>query len=123
MVGVAVLAAVGARAGSEPARAGTSAVGVTDFQFSPASVDVQLGTKVLWLNQGAATHSVTSDTGAFDVTLDPSGTAEVQFTQAGTYAYHCKYHAQMIGAPFMAALGWVIHPWGLQRQSSGAHRK
>ncbi len=66
--------------------------------FSPASLTVSVGDTVTWLNTDSMTHTVTSDTGAFDSgLLSPGDRWSYTFTQAGTYAYHCTPHPQMTG--------------------------
>ncbi len=72
------------------------------FSFSPASVTVPVGTTIVWTNDSASAHTVTSDTGdAF--TWDSSavssggGTFSETFTKAGTFPYHCSFHPSMHG--------------------------
>lgn len=72
------------------------------YTFNPASVTVPVGGTVVWTNNSAAAHTVTSDTGdAF--TWDSStvssggGTFSETFTKAGTYPYHCTFHPFMHG--------------------------
>ena len=85
--------------------AATAQVSIIDFGFSPASVTVAAGSTVRWVNSGAAIHSVTSDTGAFDSSpscpagpcIDPAGSYSHLFAQAGRFAYHCKVHPDMTG--------------------------
>jgi plastocyanin len=75
-----------------------SMIMIKDFKFtSPASV--KAGSKVMVMNQDSEAHSVTSDTGKFDVKVDP-GTS-VTFTapsKPGVYPYHCMFHSQMHGS-------------------------
>src|SRR5258708_37151544 len=53
-------------------------VGIQDYQFAPATLTVSVNTTVLWTNQGADTHTTTSDTGAWN-----SGT----LTKGGTFSF------------------------------------
>jgi len=86
-----------------PATAATVHVSIVDFGFSPASITVRAGTTVEWTNTGQSIHSVTSDTGAFDSNpscpsgpcIEAGGTYSHTFTTAGTFAYHCRVHANM----------------------------
>lgn len=67
--------------------------------FNPASLTVSVGDTVIWLNTDSTSHTVTSDTGAFDSGfLTPGDRWSYTFTQAGTYAYHCTPHPIMTGA-------------------------
>lgn len=77
----------------------TTDVSAADFRFAPACIKVTSGQTVTWTNDGGNQHTVTSDSGApaaFD-----SGTLNVgqkfahAFPAAGTYHYHCNFHASM----------------------------
>ena len=79
--------------------AATQSVAVASFAFSPVSVTINIGDSVKWTNSDPATHTVTSDTGAFNSTLGPSGgTFMFQFGNSGTFAYHCAIHPSMTGS-------------------------
>ena len=88
-----------------PGANATAHVSIVDFGFSPATVTVAAGTTVTWTNTGAAIHSVTSNSGAFDSSptcpagpcIDPGSSYSHRFDQAGTFAYHCKVHPNMTG--------------------------
>ena len=78
--------------------AADTAVNITQFAFAPPSVEVPVGTKVIWTNQDKATHSVISDSGVFSSPpLKQGDNFSYTFTGAGTYAYHCGYHTYMTG--------------------------
>jgi plastocyanin len=77
-------------------------VTISDFSFEPADLTVNSGTTVTWTNdEGEPVHTVTSDDGApaeFDSDdIDPGGTFEFTFDEAGEYPYVCKIHASMNG--------------------------
>jgi plastocyanin len=63
------------------------------WQFVPDPIDIVAGTTVCWTNQDGWTHTVTSDTGAFD-----SGVIGLTqkycftFDEPGSYAYHDELH-------------------------------
>jgi len=79
--------------------AATQSVAVASFAFTPVSLTINIGDSVKWTNSDPATHTVTSDTGAFNSTLQPSsGTFTFQFASAGTFAYHCAVHPSMTGS-------------------------
>ncbi len=84
-------------AATQPPQAGThESVSIAGFAFSPATLTVPAGTTVTWTNNDATTHTVTSDTGAFNSSfLSPGATFSFTFTQAGTYKYHCSIHTYM----------------------------
>ena len=73
-----------------------SSVSIANFSFSPATLNVAVGTKVTWTNNDSVTHTVTAIQGAFDSNdLSPGSTFSFTFTKAGTYTYHCKIHPSM----------------------------
>ena len=64
------------------------------MRTSPSPV----GTTVIIRNDDSAGHTCTSDDGAFDSgSIDGGGTFEFTFTEAGTFAFHCKVHPAMTG--------------------------
>ncbi|MGB6464087.1 MAG: plastocyanin/azurin family copper-binding protein [Nitrosotalea sp.] len=72
--------------------------------FDPASLSVKVGTTVIWTNQDAASHTVTSGdpnagpSGTFDSSLiKPGDTFKHAFTTAGTTSYFCTVHPWMTG--------------------------
>lgn len=73
-------------------------VTIKDFAYSGPS-SVPAGSKVTVMNEDSVAHTLTADsTGGFDVTIAPGKSAT--FTapaKAGSYAYHCTYHANMHG--------------------------
>lgn len=80
-------------------------VNVSDFQFSPSTLTVKVGTTVIWKGVSGA-HTVTSDDSApmqFDQPISEGGSITVTFTQAGTYEYHCSVHKSMHGKIIVTA--------------------
>ena len=87
----------------------SASVTISDNAYSPSGVTVKAGGTVTWTNTDAVTHSVTSDAAGFSggdlggTTTDPyggmssGGRLQATFGSAGTYAYHCNYHATMHG--------------------------
>ena len=91
-----LLCLLAAGCSSEPSVAGE--VGIHGFAYEPASITVRAGEAVRFTNHDTAEHSVTADGGAFDVEVDGGGgSGLVRHGTAGTFAYHCKYHAAMRG--------------------------
>jgi plastocyanin len=67
--------------------------------FDPATVTINVGDTVTWLNQDAPQHDVVADNGEFTSELfDQGQTFSFAFTKAGTYPYHCSIHPGMTGA-------------------------
>ncbi len=73
-------------------------VTIVDFAFQPQQVSVPAGSTVSWENAGAAPHTVTSSTGAFDSGTIGSGAGFSEtFSDPGLYPYHCTIHPNMTG--------------------------
>jgi plastocyanin len=74
-----------------------SRVSVMDNEFQPGRLRVQKGTRVKWVHNGSNPHTVTSNTGLFDESLDPGETFSRRFRKAGRFPYHCEIHSGMAG--------------------------
>ena len=73
-------------------------VEIADFAYDPDPVTVQVGGKVIWLNQDSAPHTATAEDGSFDTgTLEEGKLKSETFKQAGTYEYICQIHPDMHG--------------------------
>jgi LPXTG-motif cell wall-anchored protein len=78
--------------------AASTGVTISDFQFAPASVTVNVGDTVTWTNNGPTPHSATSSAGVFDTgIMDAGQSGSHTFTEAGTFAYICTPHPNMHG--------------------------
>jgi plastocyanin len=83
---------------------------IQDFYFSPASITVEPGTTVTWVNQGNASHTATHTGGAFDSgTLQPGQSYSYTFNRAGTYAYYCQIHPYMTGTVVVGGGGGAAY--------------
>lgn len=75
---------------------------IKNFAFSPASLTVNKGTKVTWVNNDGPAHTVTAtDNGnTFNSgTIQPGGgTFSFTFNTAGDFNYQCTIHPQMVGS-------------------------
>ena len=76
----------------------------SDACFSPASLTINAGDTVEWINVDTAAHTVTSGSpangpsGAFDSSLIMGGASfENTFDEAGSYDYFCMVHPWMVG--------------------------
>ena len=79
--------------------AGEVMLTIKNYMYMGTST-VKPGTKVMVMNDDTVAHTVTSDDGSsFNVTVQAGATAT--FTapvKAGTYTYHCDFHANMHGS-------------------------
>ena len=87
----------GSDSGSAAPADGGSAVSLVNYAFAPTSLQVAAGTTVTWTNNDTAAHTVTADDGSFDSgNMAPGATFTFTFTTAGSVAYHCNYHPNMV---------------------------
>lgn len=69
--------------------------------FSPASITIHVGTKVIWVNHSSLPHNVYATSGPWgsgaksSTILPPNGSFSYTFTKAGTYKYYCSIHPAM----------------------------
>jgi plastocyanin len=77
----------------------SSAVKISNFKFSPASVAVKQGARVTVTNQDSAAHTATADDGhSFDTgTLAQGASQTISVSKAGSYPFHCSIHPFMHG--------------------------
>ena len=76
----------------------TNAVGISDMQFTPVTIQVPVGTTVHWSNNDSMAHTVTADDGSFNSgSLAKDASFTHLFNKAGTYKYHCAFHSSMTG--------------------------
>jgi plastocyanin len=69
---------------------------IEGFAFNPGALKVHQGTTVKWTNNDGASHTVTSDSGAFDSgSLKNGGSFSFTFNDIGSFTYHCKFHSGM----------------------------
>ncbi len=64
------------------------------FTFSPQTLNITVGTTVIWNNNTSASHTVTGSSFGSG-TISPGGSFSFKFTQVGTFAYHCMFHPYM----------------------------
>jgi LPXTG-motif cell wall-anchored protein len=84
--------------------AASTGVTISDFQFAPGTVTVNVGDTVTWTNNGPTPHSATSSSGVFDTgIMDAGQSGSHTFTEAGTFAYICTPHPNMHGTVVVQA--------------------
>ncbi len=81
-----------------PPPAASGDVSMAGRQFSPTSLTVAEGATVSFVNDDDRDHTVTATGGSFDSgTMSPGATYNRTFATAGTYAYFCVFHPDMVG--------------------------
>jgi len=79
--------------GSAPARS----VAIENMQFTPATLQVRRGERIVWSNRDLVPHTVTARDGSFDShAIAPGATWSFVATQAGALDYACLYHPTMV---------------------------
>ncbi len=69
---------------------------IKNFSFTPDTLTVPQGTKVTWINQDPATHTITSDS-FHSSDLNRGDSFDFTFTSKGTFDYSCSIHPSMKG--------------------------
>jgi plastocyanin len=79
--------------------ASTHTITMTQFAF-PAQEKVTVGDKVQWVNHTGTLHSTTNNPtlSLWGKDIPDGGSVSVNFTAAGTFAYHCRIHSFMTGS-------------------------
>jgi plastocyanin len=77
-------------------------VTISGFEFEPASLTVEAGASVSFVNEDSVVHTVTAgspdeQTGEFDESLSEGDEATIVFDEAGTFPYFCQVHPTMTG--------------------------
>jgi plastocyanin len=75
-------------------------VSIGNFTFSPAKVDVAVGTKLLWVNEDDVPHTIVgTDPGSplKSPALDTDDNYSVVLDRPGSYNYFCSLHPHMTG--------------------------
>ena len=84
--------------------AASASVTISDFQFAPSPVTVNVGETVSWTNQGPSAHSATATGGSFDTGIfSKGGTRSATFNTAGHVLYICTPHPFMKGTVIVQA--------------------
>jgi plastocyanin len=78
--------------------ANTTTVMISGSSF-PTTISVKMGTTIIWKNIDAMAHTVTSDDGAEFSSGNLASGASFSYLAktAGSFPYHCEYHANMHG--------------------------
>jgi amicyanin len=79
--------------------AGGTTVTIKNFQYTPATLTVKVGTKVTFVNDDTTPHTATSASGGTinSGNLGNGQSYTVTFTKPGTYQYVCTIHPFMKG--------------------------
>lgn len=71
---------------------------LTSTAYAPNPMTVAVGGTVTWTNNDSVAHTSTGENGAWNSgSIAPGGQYSKTFSAAGTFAYHCTIHPNMIG--------------------------
>ena len=96
-----VLLASSASAGAMPQttrKAKAHTVKIDGMVFTPATLTINPGDSVTWINNDIVEHTATAADGSFDSKMIAAGKSWKQtFKAKGDFPYVCKYHPTMKG--------------------------
>ena len=94
---IVVMAGCGSSSTSGPENTeAISSIVIDGFAFSVAG-DVTSTDALSATNRDGVTHTITSDTGAFDLKIKGGTTMALPELTPGIYAFHCEIHTSMRG--------------------------
>jgi len=71
---------------------------LTTNAYNPNPITISAGMTVTWKNNDNTSHTSTSSSAAWDSgVMAPGATFSHTFPSAGTFAYHCSLHPNMVG--------------------------
>lgn len=71
---------------------------LTSTAYSPNPIAIKVGDSVTWRNDDNTAHTSSANNGAWDSgTINPGGSFRTTFNNAGTFAYRCMIHPNMVG--------------------------
>jgi plastocyanin len=82
---------------AEPARAEVIHVTMEQIAYTPAQISAYVGDTVEWDNKAIVAHTATARDNSWDVVIAPSSKNSVVLKSAGTVAYYCRFHLNMVG--------------------------
>lgn len=96
-------------------------VTIQNGSFSPASLNVTVGTTVTWTNKANTTQSVVSDSGLFNSGNLTNGMSyNYTFNQTGTYPYHSSINPSMTGTIVVSSSSTMNGSTGNSSSSGGS---
>jgi plastocyanin len=82
----------------------SSTVTIQNSSFSPATLNVPMGTTVMWINKGNTTQDVISNSGVFSSGNITNGMSyNYTFNQSGSFPYHSSITPSMTGTIVVSA--------------------
>jgi plastocyanin len=98
----------------------SNTVTIQNSNFIPATLNVPMGTTVMWINKGNTTQDVTSDSGVFSSGNLTNGMSyNYTFNQSGSYPYHSSITPSMTGTIVVSGNNSSSNGSGSSKGSSG----
>ncbi|CAB3787873.1 hypothetical protein LMG28688_02568 [Paraburkholderia caffeinitolerans] len=80
------------------AAAGDHVVTIAQMRFSPPTVKVHRGERIVWVNQDLVAHTVSAQAKTFDSgSIAPGASWRYVANTPGSYSYQCLFHPAMRG--------------------------
>ncbi len=79
-----------------PSEAAATTIDMVDLEFEPASLTVERGQTVTFVNRGKVTHNAKGKD-FFSRVVEPGGSYSHTFNRSGTFTYVCTFHPGMDG--------------------------
>jgi plastocyanin len=93
-----IAAALVGLAPTAQAHAETQVVKIENMQFTPSTIVVHRGDRVVWQNKDLYAHSATADARRFDSgNIAPNASWSYEASKTGRYTYGCSLHPTMHG--------------------------
>jgi plastocyanin len=79
-------------------RGATHTITIENMAYSPASLVVHRGDRIVWVNKDLFPHTSSATNGSFDSgSIDAGASWSYTAAQAGDFPYGCKFHPTMKG--------------------------
>ena len=99
-----ILLIVGCTSGSKPViktqNNRSPTVEISNFAFSPSTINIKIGETIKWTNMDDTQHTVTFEEDAKNqesITLSKGEVYARDFPSSGTFTYYCSIHPSMKG--------------------------
>jgi plastocyanin len=107
LVAIVIAGGCGSKSATSPSGGGSSNsatvtmpaadYGTGNSTFTPNNVTIPAGGSVTWHNDDGQTHTTTSNSPGWDLTVGAGSDITRTFATKGTFTYHCSIHASMTG--------------------------
>jgi plastocyanin len=82
---------------ARPVRAEVIHVTMEQIAYMPAQISAYVGDTVEWDNKDIVAHTATARDNSWDVMIAPNSKNSIVLKSAGTVAYYCRFHPNMVG--------------------------